>query len=69
MNFMFFMSKTIILIFNTVGNPNLSVYRFPRGTVVVDRTAYRSFLTVFRDLVRIEHFTKTLRFSLRYDSR
>jgi hypothetical protein len=25
-------------------------YRFPRGTVLVDRTAYRTFLTVFRDL-------------------
>ncbi len=24
-------------------------YRFPRGTVEADRTAYRSFLTVFRD--------------------
>jgi hypothetical protein len=24
-------------------------YRFPRGTVLVDRTAYRTFLTVFRD--------------------
>ncbi len=43
----------------TVGAPNLSTtpyrsvqYRtlpFPRGTVKVDRTAYRTFLTVFRD--------------------
>jgi hypothetical protein len=24
-------------------------YRFPRGTVLVDRTAYRTFVTVFRD--------------------
>jgi hypothetical protein len=24
-------------------------YRFPRGTVLVDREAYRTFLTVFRD--------------------
>jgi hypothetical protein len=24
-------------------------YRFPRGTVLVDRAAYRPFLTVFRD--------------------
>jgi hypothetical protein len=24
-------------------------YRFPRGTVLVDRTAYRTFLTVLRD--------------------
>jgi hypothetical protein len=24
-------------------------YRFPRGTVYVDRTAYRTFLTVFRE--------------------
>jgi hypothetical protein len=24
-------------------------YRFPRGTVLVDRTAYRTFLTVFRE--------------------
>jgi hypothetical protein len=24
-------------------------YRFPRGTVLVDRAAYRNFLTVFRD--------------------
>ncbi len=31
--------------------PNLFTlpYRFPRGTVKVDRTAYRTFLTVFRD--------------------
>jgi hypothetical protein len=40
--------------FNYRRNPNLSVYRtvpyrFPRGTVKVDRTAYRTFLTVFRD--------------------
>ena len=41
---------------NTVGAPNLSVYRvrtvpyrFPRGTVLVNRAAYRTFLTVFRD--------------------
>jgi hypothetical protein len=41
---------------NTEGDPNLFVYRvrivpyrFPRGTVLVDRTAYRTFLTVFRD--------------------
>ena len=50
-----------IQIQNTEGDPNLSVYRvrtvpyrtvpyrFPRGTVLVDRTAYRTFLTVFRD--------------------
>jgi hypothetical protein len=41
---------------NTEGDPNLSVcrvrtvpYRFLRWTVLVDRTAYRTFLTVFRD--------------------
>jgi hypothetical protein len=46
---------------NTEGDPNLSVYRvrtvayrtvlyrFPRETVLVDRAAYRTFLTVFRD--------------------
>jgi hypothetical protein len=38
----------------TEGSPNLSAdrtvpYRFPRGTVLVDREAYRTFLTVFRD--------------------
>jgi hypothetical protein len=41
---------------DTEGGPNLSddrvrsvPYRFPRGTVKADRTAYRTFLTVFRD--------------------
>jgi hypothetical protein len=41
---------------NTDRDPNLSVYRvrtvpyrFPRETILVDRTAYRTFLTVFRD--------------------
>ena len=41
----------------TEGDPNLSVlrvrtvpYRFPRGTFLFDRTAYRTFVTVFRDL-------------------
>jgi hypothetical protein len=30
--------------------PTVSVaYRFPRGTVLIDRAAYRTFLTVFRD--------------------
>jgi hypothetical protein len=45
----------------TEGSPNLPAdrvrtvpyrtvpYRFPRGAVLVDRTAYRTFLTVFRD--------------------
>jgi hypothetical protein len=42
--------------YSTEGDPNLSVYRvrtvpkrFPRETVLVDREAYRTFLTVFRD--------------------
>ena len=46
---------------NTAGSPILSTipyrtvayrtvpYRFPRETVLVDRAAYRTFLTVFRD--------------------
>ncbi len=42
-------------------------YRFPRGTVKVDRTAYRTFLTVFRDfylkartLPRFKYFRLTV---------
>jgi hypothetical protein len=41
---------------DTEGSPNLSAnrvhtvpYRFPRGTVLVDLTAHRTFLTVFHD--------------------
>jgi hypothetical protein len=34
--------------YRTVPYPTVP-YRFPRGTVLVHRAAYRTFLTVFRD--------------------
>jgi hypothetical protein len=45
--------RTVSVAYQTVAyrtGPDRTVpYRFPRGTVLVDRTAYRTFLTVFRD--------------------
>jgi hypothetical protein len=41
--------------------PYLTVpYRFPRGTVLVDRAAYRTFLTVFRVLAYKREFYRDL---------
>jgi hypothetical protein len=61
LRFKFYRSSVLTLIFRKSANRNImeglriypsivSVpYRFPRGTVLVDRTAYRTFSTVFRD--------------------
>jgi hypothetical protein len=39
-------------------------YRFPRGTVLVYRTAYRTFLTVFRDFYVERELYRDLNFTV-----